>query len=551
MKHSFNFPESGHRSSLALLVITLMAALALGCQRSPNQITIEVDQGRIQLATEAETVRQVLAEADIALGELDRVSPDLNYRLQPVMTIEVIRVAESTEVVTRTIPYAQRQVINEALAPGEQRLAQLGVNGIEEITTEVVFENGREVARSQVSTRVIQPPVDEILVLGRQSDLGPVNFPGTVVYFSSGNAWLMKDSTAGRRLLTSEGDLDGRVFELSPDGRTLMYTRSVSDAIEAPLNELWLVDTVIVGEPPISTPIRGVLHALWSPVMTRSLIAYSTAERTTNQPGWRANNDLWLWEPGTPAATAQAIISPNTSSLYAWWGREYAWSPSGRYIAYADADEIGIIDVFSRTQQSLLNFAPFETNSSWAWVPTLSWSPDSRFVATVGHGPPGANQVPNTDPRFDLWVLAADGSLQIPLQTDVGMWSNPVWHDNGIIYGQALTPLQSANSRYQLYLMDRDGSNAERWFPFNEEPGVSFPEVVQLGDSQRLIFVYRNNLQLFTSGQPGLQQLTSDGQSRLPRWTNLPELITLNSTTSTITNTITITGQSPSPPPGE
>ena len=542
---------------IATLALALLALI--GCRDQPQPLFIEVDHSRRAVTTEAATVRDALAAAGVSLAGLDRVSPDLYVETEPGMVIVVTRVEERIETARVPVPFERKTVTNEALPAGETRLIQLGVNGEDEITYRIVLENGIEVERAQVSRLPVVEPVDEIIAVGAQDRLQPIPVDGTLAYLSGGNAWVMRETSTARRPLTTEGDLDSRVFELSPDGRWLLYSRRLEGDIETPINQLWMVNTTIVGEQPISLPIRGVLYAEWSPAGGQ--VAYSTAERTPSAPGWRANNDLWLVRPEELFAPSQErpitvtqVISPSTAGVYSWWGTTFRWSPDGRRVAYARADQIGVVDLLSRTTTVLANFAAYQTYSEWVWVPSLNWSPDSRFVAAVVHGPPladesataslprpdaqpasasrpseqtvspgqagAANQTaPQDNPIFDLWLFAADGSLKANIADQVGMWTVPAWGALGIVYGQAVNPLQSVDSRYKLILRDQDGSNPRQLFPIAEEPGVEAPpQVVWSPNGQKFIFVYNGNLYLADLEGVAPKQLTSNNQNSQPRW---------------------------------
>lgn len=505
---------------LAVLVGVLLGPAA--CQNGARQVTIEVDNTRRQVTTEGATVRDALTAAGVELGPLDRVRPDVYMETTPGMLIVVTRVGERFETEQVTVPFARKTVVNEALPAGETRLVQLGTNGEDEITYRVVLENGVAVERTEVNRVPLRVPVDEIMAVGAQTNLQSVPISGTVAYLASGNAWVMRDNSSARRPLTTEGDLDGRVFDLSPDGRQLLYTRRLEGDIETPINQLWLVNTTIVGERPISLPVRGVLYGEWSPDGSR--IAYSTAERTTSPPGWRANNDLWIGEPNAAVITqATAVISANTTGTYAWWGTTFSWSPDGTAFAYARADQVGVVDVLSGTVTVLADFAVYNTYSEWVWTPGLSWSPDANFLAAVLHEPPADNTNAQDSPVFDLWMLAGDGSFKVRLAADAGMWSAPVWGAAGIIYGQAVDALHSLDSRYALILRDHDGSNPRRVFPVAGEPGVvAPPEVAWAPDGATFIFVYNGNLYLSDPSGGTPRQLTANGQNSRPRWRARP-----------------------------
>lgn len=538
----------------AVLGLSLLALLLLtaACQTQPGQVTvfIEVDGARQTLRTQAATVRDALAQVEVELSPLDRVQPDLYVALEPGLEIIVTRVREEIETEREVAPFARQTVVNEALAIGETRIAQLGANGEVEISYRVVYENDQEASRTEISRVTVVEPVPEILVVGPRGDLPSVPISGTIAYLANGNAWLMRDSSGSRRAVVTEGSLDGRVFHLSPDGRRLIYTTELTNEIELPLNEMWLASTTIIGEAPASLNIQGVLQAEWSPVVTRSLIAYTTAERTANAPGWRANNDLWLLDLTESRPRPTPVLPPNTAGLYPWWGTTFTWSPDGTKLAYARADQVGVVSLALTSTSSLTesvlplkDFSPLQTFSDWVWVPGLSWSPDSQFVVATIHGAPMAAEAAEESQVFDLWVMSIDGAISVKMVEQVGMWANPVWSRAGIAFGAAFDPLQSINSRYRIELMDRDGSNRRQIFPFREELGVQFPEMVWAPDGENLLFIYNGNL--FTTGQAGglPKQLTSDGQASHPQWA-LAQPLSITETLA-MTNSTALTTSAP------
>lgn len=514
------------KHALLLILLGLSGMGMFGCQSGPKQLIIEVDNSRRTLTTETATVREALAAAGVELGKLDRVQPDLYVETTSGMVIVVTRVEERIETQRESLPFERKTVINEALPAGETRAIQLGANGEAEVTYRRVLENGVEVERTELQRTIIKPPVDEILAVGARDKLPTVAISGTIAYLSAGNAWLMRGSSAGRRPLTTAGDLDGRVFELSPDGRYLLFSRRLVGDVKTPINQLWLAETTIVGENPISLPIRGALYAEWSP--DGSQLAYSTAERSASPPGWRANNDLWLVRTdrlisGSLNLRAERVLTPSAPGAYSWWGSTFRWAPDGTRIAYASADQVGVVDVISRSRRSLIEFPAYRTFSEWVWTPVVSWSPDSRFLATVVHGAPLASEDPQDSPVFDLWLLAADGSFAARVADQVGMWAAPSWGPAGVLHGLAANPLQSVDSRYALIVRDRDGSNPRRVFPVGQEPGVEAPPQLAWSPTGReFVFVFNGNLYLGDVYGAVPHQLTANNQNSLPRWVGGP-----------------------------
>lgn len=534
--------------SLGILALVLAAGLLtlLACgPKEPMQVTIVVDGGQRVVQTTGATVRDVLAENGITLGELDRVEPDLWVETTPNMTVTVVRVEEKLEAVREVVPFQHKTIKSEAMAEGETRLIQRGANGEVEITYRVILEDGVEVTRNELRRATINPAVDEIVVVGTQSGLVSVPISGTIAYISAGNAWLMREASGGRRPLTSEGDLDTRVFALSPDGRKLLFTRSGGTDLTAPLNTLWVISTTVLGEKAQSLGLEGLNYGEWSSDGSR--FAYSTAERTAGSPGWKANNDLWIasfTETGTNPVSVTQVLSPSAESVYSWWGTNYAWSPDGRYFAYAQADQVGLIDAFSGERTPLIQFPVYHTYGEWVWTPGLSWSPDSRFIACVVHGPSETGEEsPEDSPIFDVWVLSTDDQVKVKLVSQAGMWAAPHWspvrqspdgstslpqqpvegsgsgrQESFIAYGRAEEPYSSQLGLYDLYVMDRDGSNELKLFPSGDEVGLEAPQMAWSPSGDQLVIAYRGNLYRLDIADGQLRQLTADGESGHPRW---------------------------------
>ncbi len=515
------------------LVLILGAMLAAACSSPPEEIhlKLEVDGKIYAISTTASTVREVLAQAGVELGPYDRVEPDLWEEVSPGITIRVIRVQYELETETRPIPYQRRVIRSEALAPGEKRLVQPGADGTEELVYRITVENGVETERQLVSTRVITPAMDEIVVVGIKSSLPSVPFSGTIAYLSGGNAWIMREASGTRRPLTTFGDLDGRVLALSPDGRYLLFTRKE----ESPaLNSLWVVTATIAGAEPVSLPITGVLYAEWAPQSPQDgeyIFAYSTGEGTAASPGWRAHNDLWLarWRPFTPEVDASPVITAWEDAPYGWWGVSYRWIPGGELFAYATAEEVGVVDVETGRRTALLKFAPLYTYSEWVWVPHISPSPDGKFIAATVHGKPLGDEPPQDSPVFDVWVLSTDGKVEILWAQNTGMWAAPHWSpsyesESGgvvdfVVYGQANEPFHSQTSRYRLYVADRDGSNRRVIFPPPMEPGLADPSQLDWSPyGPAFVVSYQGNLYLVDVKEHKFHQLTEDGNSYRPQW---------------------------------
>jgi hypothetical protein len=473
------------------------------------------------------TVANVLVQAGINLGALDRVTPPLYSLVADGATVRVTRVRETFEVEQVAIPFQRQIVRNEALPADETRLVQAGQEGLEEITYRVLTEDGVETSRTPLRTTLITEPVPEILMIGAASSFETVPIKGALVYVDGGNAWILTQDSSNRFPLVASADLDSRIFALSPDGQWLLFSR------EDPgnLNALFVVAT-FGGEQPFPLSASNVIRfADWSPSAKRT-IAFSTVKPVTTAPGWQANNDLRLisFDEKHKPSEEKILLAPNTEGAYSWWGGEFAWSPDGARLAYARPDEVGWIAATGGARHPLLSFAPFRTQADWVWLPSIRWSPDSAFLFTVRHGDPTAQESAEESMVFDLVSLPLAGGPPIVLFEHTGMFTYPspgpltrTAFEQGynVAFLQAERPLESDRSKYRLMVADRDGSNAKAAFPPQGEAGLTPGEAGEAKwspDGNQIALIYEGNLWIIAPASGEAQQLTGDGQVTMIDW---------------------------------
>ncbi|MGB8643838.1 MAG: G5 domain-containing protein [Anaerolineae bacterium] len=543
------------QARLPWLIILLLCLLG-GCQTSKRVVIVADGQQRV-IQTSVATVDEALREAGVKLGDQDRVEPPGYTPLDRATTIHVVRVEIVTETHRESLDFARKLTHDETVPDGKMRVIQLGASGEVEVTYQVTREDHLEISRREVGRTILKPPQDEILALGTQNSLAAVDIQGTLAYLARGNAWVMRNNSKDKRPLTVEGDLDGRVFDLSPDGRYLIFTRQNSQN----LNSLWIADTVVLDEKPRPLPLRDLLYAQWAPDGSPQ-IAYSTGDRTAGAPGWKAHNDLaiatlsgisatipittsvltsggisstvQITPTGTVSLTistdtpititTRLVISPAVTTVYGWWGGNFAWAPDANIFAYAFANQVGMINAATGQRRAIKTFAFYNTRAEWVWVPPLTWSPDSRFVAATIHAPPPGAGLLEDSPAFDTWVLARDNSVNLPLIQGTGMWAAPVWSprdqqgESRLAYGVALNTADTERSSYALYVVNRDGSGRTRILPQGHENGVDIVQLAWAPNASQLVAIREGDVWLYDFAKGLWFQLTANGDSRLPRW---------------------------------
>jgi len=525
----------------------------------------------VVVLTDETSVSDVLRRAGIAVGDLDRVNPPSYSRAEDGMTITIRRVVEETVVVQEAIPFERQTVPNDGMQVGEWRLIQSGTNGIAEVTYRITYEDGVEVSRSPIRSVLITPPHNEVVMVGSQGQLPTVTVNGTLAYISGGNAWIMRQNSANRRPLTLDGGVDGRVFELSGDGRRLLFTRSlIQVAAEVgglatatppqaisqgePFNSLWVVlDTADPEAEPVRLDLTNILYADWVPGTERSIV-YSTAEPRPGFPGWQANNDLWRAQISPTGAVVDPlrVLEPSGGGIYGWYGTLFEFSPDGITLAWAQPDAVGVLVPSASADQEmtaappgdegeggtielprayvqrpLLSFAPRNAYEV-VWVPSLAWSPQGEVLVATTHGPPLGTEPAEDSPVFNLTAVPPTGEFSVDLVQRAGMWAAAQFSPPSaqsslgeiqIAYLEAVDPLDSFVSRYRLVVMDRDGSNRRVVFPPEGQPGLQAGSFTWSPDGRQIAVVHQGNIYLVDAVTGLAQQVTGDGFASSPRWT--------------------------------
>ena len=516
-------PQQVQSNDLHVLVVALPSQTQLA-DAVPTEVRVTLPTGS--------TAQQALDKSGLQLGELDRLEPPPYTVLTDGFRIKIVRVREEFEVEQIDLPFERQTVRSLDLPEGEKRLLQAGENGLEEVTHRRLFEDGQQASLATVKTVVVKQPLTEIVMIGSQQPTITFSIPGRLAYLSGGNAWLMSENTANRRLLVMNGKLDGRIFSLSADGAWLLYTQRSEE--EGMINHLYAVPTDVPDAVAVDLQAANVIHfAAWMPGSVVRVI-YSTAESRDAAPGWQANNDLisvdfsangWVSKP-------TQILEASSGGVYGWWGTDFRWSPDGARLAYIRPDELGLVDLENNTLNSLIKITPFQTLGDWAWVPGIAWSPDSSLIYAVLHS--GASEeavAAESSQQFDLAAFDP-GNPPVTIVPQTGMFAAPApspLQKEGtdekayqLAFLQAAFPNQSQTSRYRLMLIDRDGSNKHEVFPPEGAPGLEpqtltwSPAALQKEglagiDGLALAVIYQGDLWLIESTSGKAHQITGEG----------------------------------------
>ena len=112
------------------------------------------------------TVADFLKQQGITLKKSDRVEPSLDKVVKANDVVNVVRVEKVTDVVEEAQDFTVISKKDSDLSKGKEKVVQEGKNGLVEKKFEVVKENGKEVSRKLVSEKVVKESQDKIINVG-------------------------------------------------------------------------------------------------------------------------------------------------------------------------------------------------------------------------------------------------------------------------------------------------------------------------------------------------------------------------------------------------
>jgi resuscitation-promoting factor RpfB len=147
--------------------------------RTPKHVTVVADGRTLRMVSTAATVGDLLDTARVRIGSIDRVSQLANALVSDGMTITITRVRLQKLVVKTVVKFKEIKKEDPNLAAGTRKVTTTGVDGLQEVTYQVTYLNGRATSRKVVSTRVFTKVVNQVVVVGtKPGATGPIPSTG-------------------------------------------------------------------------------------------------------------------------------------------------------------------------------------------------------------------------------------------------------------------------------------------------------------------------------------------------------------------------------------
>ena len=205
---------------ISIILIFLLSIGVMAGNVKVNNVKIILSSGyEMDVITTKTSIKDILDENHIVLLEDEKVTPDTTEELSDNNTIIISKESEEVEVFEKvekssevstddilnnyskiiekivvekeTIPY---ETITKDVTTGsgtkQDRVVQEGKNGIREVTYKVKYQNGEEIEKTEISSKVVKEPVDKIVEIRTKQ----ITTRGTSRTTYNGGKWTYSDS---------------------------------------------------------------------------------------------------------------------------------------------------------------------------------------------------------------------------------------------------------------------------------------------------------------------------------------------------------------------
>lgn len=137
----------------------------INIKRAVN-VEVAVDGKQLKIKSAEDTIEKMFEAENITVDDYDKVSPSKQTTLKDGIKVSVTRVKIDLVKENKAIDFAVVQKPDDNMERGMTKLLQEGQNGERQITTKIVYEDGKEIARQVVSEIVTKQPVQKIVASG-------------------------------------------------------------------------------------------------------------------------------------------------------------------------------------------------------------------------------------------------------------------------------------------------------------------------------------------------------------------------------------------------
>lgn len=172
--------EAGHEISSEDKIVPspespVTPGLVVSYRKAVPVILIDGEKPRRTVMSASGTVCELLDEAGVLIGPLDRVTPPLEAKIESNLVVNITRVEVIDVTRTREIPPPVEYKADPSLRRGEVVEIKPGKPGKIQDVTRIYYKNGKETTRVNLKSQIIEQPVSKVARVGTHPVPAPVS----------------------------------------------------------------------------------------------------------------------------------------------------------------------------------------------------------------------------------------------------------------------------------------------------------------------------------------------------------------------------------------
>ncbi|MFH1182704.1 MAG: G5 domain-containing protein [Candidatus Moraniibacteriota bacterium] len=190
---------------------TILPGILITVNRQAR-INIAVDGKNFERFTLAKSVADALSENKVSLAPVDEIEPKLNTVISDGLIIAVTRKNTEETTVEEPIEFSVIKQKDSKVGWGEETVGQAGEEGIREVTYKIDYENGKEVKRVKLSSKITRRPTNKIVKIGTKLNVGKAA-SGIASWYNAGlNECASRDHAPGTWLRVTNSSNGKQIF---------------------------------------------------------------------------------------------------------------------------------------------------------------------------------------------------------------------------------------------------------------------------------------------------------------------------------------------------
>ncbi|SHI67501.1 Uncharacterized conserved protein YabE, contains G5 and tandem DUF348 domains [Clostridium cavendishii DSM 21758] len=129
-------------------------------------VKVKVDDKELTIETAEDNIASMLKAEGINIKDEDKVLPSKDTKINKDLNVEIVRVEIKDVIDKKDLAFDVNVKKDDSLANSYSKVIQEGQNGEKEITTRIVYENGKEIDRKTIKEAITKEPVTKQMVQG-------------------------------------------------------------------------------------------------------------------------------------------------------------------------------------------------------------------------------------------------------------------------------------------------------------------------------------------------------------------------------------------------